>query len=133
LRRKSMRYVVVAGAVILIAAVAGVQYAGAVGYDVLGKEKCSCDPLVARGVLPDTANKLWEVLFIPKLGFILDRIAVEGKAMLAQFGAAEQPEVQATTSAPSGTETVAAPKERVHRPAKKRAKKRRLKIPPRRL
>ena len=128
-----MRYVVVAGAVILIAAVAGVQCAGAVGYDVLGKEKCRCDPLVARGILPDTANKLWEMLFIPKLGSILDHIAVNGKAMLAQFGAAEQPEIQATGTAPSGTETVAAPKERTHRPAKKRSKKRKLKIPPRRL
>lgn len=128
-----MRYMVVAGAVVLIAAVAGVQYAAAVGYDVVGKEKCSCDPLVARGALPDTVNKLHEALFVPKIAFILDRIAVEGRAMLAQFGAGAQPEVQETAAAPSSTEAVVAPKERVPRPAKKRPKKRKRKIPPRAL
>ena len=62
------------------------EAAMATGYDVAGKEKCVCSPLTERGVVPDTLNNLKEVLIFPKLGFLAERLALEIKAILGQFG-----------------------------------------------
>ncbi|MDD3473164.1 MAG: hypothetical protein PHS86_10300 [Syntrophaceae bacterium] len=64
-----------------------VTQSGAVGLYAVGKEQISCSPLVARGVVPDTWNKLSEALLVPQISWALDRLAVEMKTVLSQFGA----------------------------------------------
>jgi hypothetical protein len=61
--------------------------ADAVGLYAVGKEQIGCSPLVARGIVPDTWNKLSEALLAPQISWALDRLAVEIKTMLSQFGA----------------------------------------------
>lgn len=61
--------------------------ADAVGLYAVGKEQISCSPLVARGIVPDTWNKLSEALLAPRISWALDRLAVEIKTVLSQFGA----------------------------------------------
>lgn len=117
-----MRYVVVAGAIALVVAVVGVQYSWAVGFDVVGKEKCECGPLVSRGIIPDTLNKLKEALLLDKLAALLDWAAADTGALIAQVGPSGQEEVP---------ETVKEEKKAPSKPSKKRVKKRRVKIPPR--
>ncbi len=61
--------------------------ANAVGLYAVGKEQISCSPLVARGIVPDTWNKLSEALLVSQISWAIDRLAVEMKTMLSQFGA----------------------------------------------
>ncbi|MDQ7781294.1 MAG: hypothetical protein RDU20_00350 [Desulfomonilaceae bacterium] len=81
-----MRYLAIAAVLSLLVLAAMSESARAVGYDVAGKEKCVCSPLVARGIYPDTLNNLKEALVLPQLGFIVERAAQEVKAILGQFG-----------------------------------------------
>jgi hypothetical protein len=81
-----MRSFIIALVICLFSAVALTGNAGAVGLQAVGKEECVCDPLVARGIVPDTLNKLQLAFVFPEFGVALDRFAVEMKAILGQFG-----------------------------------------------
>lgn len=72
--------------------------AEAVGLYAVGKEQISCSPLVARGIVPDTWNKLGEALLVPQISWALDKLAVEMKTMLGQFGAPPVTSVAETAS-----------------------------------
>ncbi len=114
--------------------------AGAVGFDVAGKEKCICSPMTARGIYPDTLNCLKEALILPRLGFIAERLAGEIKAILGQFGiqSAGDPRgrVEPAKGIP-GLKTDADKKKKrlaeSRKGKKSREKKRRVKLPPRAL
>lgn len=58
----------------------------AVGVYTPGKEPINCSSLVKRGVIPDTWNKLTEALLIPQICWAIDKVAIEAKAVIAQFG-----------------------------------------------
>ena len=58
----------------------------AVGVYTPGKEKFECCPFVKRGVIPDTWNKLTEALLIPQISWAIDRLTIEAKAVISQFG-----------------------------------------------
>jgi hypothetical protein len=141
-----MRSLVVALAVctMFLSALAG--RAQAVGFDVVGKEDCKCSPLVARGIVPDTLNKLKEAFVFPSLFVVVERMAGEIKAIVSQFGvkpmAALEPPLP-TPSLEKKTEAKEKPieikplkeksKEKKKKTAKKKStsKKRRIKQPPR--
>ncbi len=72
--------------------------AGAVGLYAVGKEQISCSPLVARGIVPDTWNKLTEALLVPQISWALDKLAVEMKTVFSQFGAPPAASVAETAS-----------------------------------
>lgn len=127
-----MRSLVVAGALALMAGVLGVQGALATGYVAVGKEECKCDPLIARGVVPDTLNKLHHALFFPTIISLLDKISVEGRAILAQFRA-DREVVAASDEAVAPPEKTEEKKEPTVAPKKKPTKKKRVKVPPRAL
>jgi hypothetical protein len=131
-RRKSMRYLVVAGVLALMATVVGVQGALATGYVAVGKEECKCDPLIARGVVPDTLNKLHHALVFPTIISLLDKISVEGRAILAQFRA-DREVVATSDEALTPPEKAEEKKEPTVAPKKKPTKKKRVKVPPRAL
>jgi hypothetical protein len=92
----------------------------AVGMVSVGEGKCDCPSLVAKGVVPDTINRLKETLVFMKLAPVLDRIAGEIKAMLGQFGARAKHEW--------AQKEVSPPKPKAKKPKKK--KKKRVKVPP---
>lgn len=75
-----------------------VSPSGAVGLYAVGKEQISCSPLVARGIVPDTWNKLTEALLVPQISWALDKLAVEVKTVLSQFGAPPSNGVAETAS-----------------------------------
>jgi hypothetical protein len=81
-----MRSFTIALVICLFSAVSLTGNAGAVGLQALGKEECACDPLIARGIVPDTLNKLKLAFVFPEFGIALDRFAVDVKAILGQFG-----------------------------------------------
>ena len=85
--------------------------AGAVGLYAVGKEQISCSPLVARGIVPDTWNKLTEALLVPQISWALDKLAVEMKTMLSQLGSPPVTGVSETASVTK--EDVIAPVEKV--------------------
>ncbi len=58
----------------------------AVGYYNPAKESYRASDLTARGEIPDTLNQLKEALYFTPIVNALDRIAVEVKAILSQFG-----------------------------------------------
>lgn len=60
--------------------------ASAVGVCVAGKEECKCSSLVARGIVPDALNKLTEIPVWAALSVVAEKVAVELRSMLAQFG-----------------------------------------------
>ncbi|MFC1833344.1 hypothetical protein ACFL2Q_01250 [Thermodesulfobacteriota bacterium] len=113
----------------LIAAASGIMLAvllgnaHAVGRYVVGKEDCACAPLITKGKVPDTLNKLHHALYFPSLGRAVDRIAAEVKAILNQFGIKTGPHV-------AGPQISPAPGVTKLKPRKKR-KKRRIKLPKR--
>ncbi|HMK33798.1 MAG TPA: hypothetical protein VK463_01940 [Desulfomonilaceae bacterium] len=134
----------------LAAALVGNSYA--VGLYVVGKEDCDCSPLVARGIVPDTLNKMKEAFLFPQIAEVLDRIGIEVKAMLAGLGpapaeAAETPAITEQTEGKAKTEMEKAPakeeKPAVEKPAKhkkptaelkkveKKKTKKKVKMPPR--
>ncbi|MFH1114820.1 MAG: hypothetical protein V1792_12970 [Pseudomonadota bacterium] len=135
-----MRFFVVAAVLSFVALGSIWESAGAVGYDVAGKEKCVCSPLTARGIYPDTLNNLKEALILPRLGYIAERLAQEIKAVLGQFGIRSAGDPRGSVQ-PAKTIiglNKDADKEK-ERPAvskkgeKSREKKRRVKMPPRAL
>jgi hypothetical protein len=81
-----MRSFVVAAAMCVLLGALLPGTAGAVGLYVVGKEDCDCSPLVARGIYPDTLNKIQEAVAFPQIAVALDRVAVEVRGMLDQGG-----------------------------------------------
>ncbi len=81
-----MRSFIIAVLVTIALAAACVGNVHAVGLYAVGKEECNCSSLVARGIIPDTLNKLHEALLLPQLAMVLDKIAVGIKDMVAQTG-----------------------------------------------
>ncbi len=76
----------------------------AVGLYVVGKEDCDCSPLVARGIVPDTLNKLKEAFVLPQMIQALDWIALEIKGMVANLGPAPSEGLAEPSAAPEPTE-----------------------------
>lgn len=120
--------------------------AQAVGFDVVGKEDCKCSPLVARGIVPDTLNKLKEAFVFPSLFVVVERMAGEIRAIVGQFGVKPMAAVQPPLPAPSLEKKTEAkekpvemkplkekPKDKKKKTAKKKpgSKKKRIKQPPR--
>jgi hypothetical protein len=60
--------------------------AHAVGIYAVGKEKCPCTGLTAKGKIPDTLNQLTEIPVFGLFSAVVDRVAGEVKAILSQFG-----------------------------------------------
>jgi hypothetical protein len=81
-----MRSLIIAVLVTIVLAAAGVGNVHAVGLYAVGKEECNCSALVAKGIIPDTLNKLHEALLLPQLAMVLDKIAVGIKDMVSQTG-----------------------------------------------
>lgn len=130
-----MRYFVVATVLSVLALCSLWESAGAVGYDVAGKEKCICSPLVARGVYPDTLNNVTEALVLPKLGFLAERLAREIKAILGQFGVKSEGDPRGRVESAKGIlgQEIGPGKEKKRLAETKKRKKRRVKLPPRAL
>ncbi len=81
-----MRALFVALTACLIMVVGFGESVWAVGSYTVGKEDCSCSPLTAKGIKPDTLNQLKESVDFPIVYRIIDRLAGEVKAILSQFG-----------------------------------------------
>ena len=84
-----MRSIVAAAAVCLLLAWVLAGTAAAVGLQAVGKEPCNCDPLVARGIVPDTANKLKSAVDFPQIAVALDRLAADVRTLLGQLDTGE--------------------------------------------
>lgn len=81
-----MRSFTIAVLVAIALATAFVGNVHAVGLYAVGKEECNCSALVARGLIPDTLNKLHEALLFPQLAMVLDKIAIGIKDLVSQTG-----------------------------------------------
>lgn len=126
-----MRYLASATVLSVLMIVLVSESVKATGYDVAGKEKCVCSPFTSRGVVPDTLNNLSEALVFPKLGFVVERLALEIKAILGQFGvkSAGDPRGRITETKGFWSFLDKSKKEKKRKAASK--KKRRIKVPPR--
>jgi outer membrane biosynthesis protein TonB len=148
-----MRSLLAAVLVCVLSALIWVPAADAVGYVVVGKEECSCNPLVARGIIPDPLNQLQEAFVFPTLVSAVDRLAVDVRELLANVGAQTasvtpsdtpvvEPKEPATKSDDKGVKdkekdakdkaAVEKPKKKVAETKKKKksAKPKRVKLPP---
>lgn len=104
------------------------EHAGAAGFYVVGKEDCKCSPLVARGIVPDTLNKLKEAFVFPSLVVVVERVAGEIKSIVSQFGV--KPMASVAPPVPSGSlekKTEAKEKPVLVTPLKEKKKKKSLK------
>lgn len=93
-----MRSSLISVAVICLLAVFLATDSKAVGLTAVGKEDCICSPLVERGIVPDTLNKLKLAFEFPQLAMVLDRLALDVRGILGQFGVG--PQALAVDSAP---------------------------------
>ncbi|MGC8657722.1 MAG: hypothetical protein ACP5U1_01485 [Desulfomonilaceae bacterium] len=96
----------------------------AVGVYTPGHEQCDCSPLIQRGVIPDTWNKLTQALLIPQICWAIDRLTIEAKAVINQFG--EPPETAQVSATSETRELKDQPpplkKEKVKKPVEKKKK-----------
>ncbi len=116
-----MRFFIVA--LVALALVPGLTgTAGAAGYQVVGKEECTCSPLVARGVYPDTLNKLHQAVYFPTLIAAVDQVAMDLKSVVTHF--VEGPAAESQESASSAEETQAV-QEKSASPAQEKVQKER--------
>jgi hypothetical protein len=60
------------------------------GYGNPSEQDCSCDSLVRQGIKPDAINRLTSAFSFLNVSPYLDRLAVEVKAILSQFGLGEK-------------------------------------------
>jgi len=93
-----MRSIVIVAAVFVALATVWVGNAQAVGLYAVGKEDCDCSPLTARGIVPDTLNKLQEAFLLSHIAAALDKVAVEIRGMVDQIG--KPPITEAATTPP---------------------------------
>ncbi|MGO8880014.1 MAG: hypothetical protein ACLQMS_10950 [Desulfomonilaceae bacterium] len=98
----------------------------AVGVYTPGLERCDCSPLVQRGVIPDTWNKLTEALLIPQISWAIDRLTIEAKAVISQFGQPPSSEISEISAAKEAKELKDEPpplvKEKIKKVGKKKKK-----------
>ena len=98
----------------------------AVGVYTPGLERCDCSPLVQRGVIPDTWNKLTEALLIPQISWAIDRLTIEAKAVISQFGQPPSSEISEISVAKEAKELKDEPpplvKEKIKKVGKKKKK-----------
>jgi hypothetical protein len=100
-----MRFVVVA--IVALALVTGLSgFAGAAGYQVVGKEDCNCSPLVARGIYPDTLNKLHQAVYFPTVIAAVDQVAMDLKSVVTHFVVGGVPEEQESASSTEETKAI---------------------------
>ncbi len=105
IRRRDMRFLVVA--IVALALVPGLTgIAGAAGYQVVGKEECDCSPLVARGIYPDTLNKLHQAVYFPTVISAVDQVAMDLKSVVTHFVVGDAAESQESTSSAEETKAV---------------------------
>ncbi len=117
-----MRSFFVATVICAFVATALLGSAQAAGTYVAGKEEGDRSSLSARGVIPDTLNKVSHAFPLAFIGRVIDRIAGEVKAILGQFGIQTRPHVSAPGIAPAtGVKS---------EPEQAAPKKRRIKFPP---
>jgi hypothetical protein len=131
-----MRHVFILSVFCVLLTVSMLGTADAAGYVAAGKERPECPSLVARGVYPDTLNKLKEALVFPRLGFAIERLAEEIRAVLDQFGTRVALERRGQISVEPALRELQERVEEEKKPApthKKPVKKRRIKVPPRAL
>ncbi len=95
----------------------------AVGVYTPGNERCDCSPLIQRGVIPDTWNKLTEALLIPQICWAIDRLTIEAKAVIDQFGQPPANEISEVSAAKEAKELKDEPPPLVKKKIKKVAKK----------
>jgi hypothetical protein len=81
-----MRYFLISIAIAVIALVAIIGDVQSAGLENPRKSSCRCSRLVSEGVVPDTLNKLTSTFTSPLINATIDRLAVEVKAILSQFG-----------------------------------------------
>ncbi len=120
-----MRYLLVS--LLCVAALfAFSSYSVAVGVYIRGQERCDCSPLVQRGVIPDTWNKLSEALLIPQISWALDKLTIEAKAVIMQFGQPPSNEIAEVSAAKEAKELKDEPpplvKEKIKKVDKKKKK-----------
>jgi len=118
-----MRSFFVATVICVCVAIALLGVAQAAGTYVAGKEEGDRSSLSAKGVIPDTLNKVSQAFAFGFIGRAIDRIAGEVKAILGQFGIETRPHVS--------TPEMATAKDIKSEPEKAAPKKRRIKFPPR--
>ena len=100
-----MRFLVVA--IVALALVPGfIGTAGAAGYQVVGKEACDCSPLVARGVYPDTLNKLHQAVYFPTVIAAVDQVAMDLKSVVTHFVVGSPAESQESTPSAEEIKTI---------------------------
>jgi hypothetical protein len=89
-----MRSIIITGMVCVLVCVVLLGGAQAVGNYVVGQEKCDRSSLNARGIIPDTMNKIKEMFVFPSI-FVkaVDTVAGEVKAILSQFGIKTRPHI----------------------------------------
>lgn len=101
-----MRFFVVAIVTLaLVPALVGTAFPA--GYQVVGKEPCDCSSLVARGIYPDTLNKLHDAVYFPTVLAAVDHVAMDLKSVVTHLAAA--PSAEAQESGVSAEDTKVAP------------------------
>ncbi|MFH0959304.1 MAG: hypothetical protein V1897_11430 [Pseudomonadota bacterium] len=70
----------------------------AVGVYTPGQEKYNCSSLVQRGIIPDAWNKLTEALLIPQISWAIDKLTIETKAVIGQFGQPPSTDISSISS-----------------------------------
>lgn len=140
-----MRYYVIALVAVLYLAFGCLTQSHAVGYYAVGKEDCRCSPLVERGIIPDTLNQLGEALILPRLGWAIERLALELRAVASQFGPktetaaveiSDKKEPLYDIEEPPKLEKKSPADQKIQKPKKKTkdtAKKKRVRVPTRTL
>ncbi len=77
-----MRSCLIAGMLCFVLAFACAADSQAAGVYAVGKEECNCSSLVARGIIPDSLNKLKEAIFFPELSLAVQNLAEEFRSAL---------------------------------------------------
>lgn len=103
-----MRYLLVS--LLCVAALfAFTSNSAAVGVYSPGLEKADCSALVQRGVIPDTWNKLSEALLVREISWAIDKLTIEAKAFLNQFGQPPTSDIAEVSTAKEAKELKADP------------------------
>jgi hypothetical protein len=80
---KRIRLFMVFSALLVLISFTGAM---AAGYVDPANQDCQCDTLIRSGIKPDPLNRLAHILSLVDLTPYLDKLAVEVRAILNQFG-----------------------------------------------
>lgn len=132
-----MRYLFVATAFIALLAAGSATFVQGAGLVAVGREGCDCSPLVARGIVPDTVNKLHLAVYFPEMAGAVERFAEEFRTVFSNVIGPKAVAAEATPVSVEAEKTTeeapAVKKEAAPEPAKKAKKPKqtkRLKRPP---